>query len=321
MNGILKWVSGFKSKNEGNEEMKITEYIRNPWLLIRFADNHHLLDSMQDEAYLKLVYRQRMGRKLDLDHPNTFNEKLQWLKLYDRKPEYTAMVDKYEAKKYVAGIIGVEHIIPTFGVWDDFDSIDFDSLPNQFVLKCTHDSGGLSICRDKKNFDKEKAREKIKKSLNTNYYLCGREWPYKDVKRRVIAEAYVEDGKNTSMTDYKFYCFHGEPKFLYISEGMENHHTAMVDFLDLDWNRMPFGRPDYRSYDCIPMPPEHLEEMLEIAKKLSKDIPFLRVDLYEINGCVFFSELTFFPCGGYMRFVPEVYDEVVGRMLKLPGEK
>lgn len=276
-------------------------------------------NNMPDEKYLCKRYKIRMKKDLDLENPKTFNEKLQWLKLYDRKPIYTTMVDKYEVKKYVADIIGEEHIIPTIGVWDKFEDIDFDSLPNQFVLKCTHDSGGLAICRDKSKFDIKKARNKINKSLKRNYYWANREWPYKDVKPRIIAEKYMEDqNAKVGLTDYKFYCFNGEPKFLYISSGLEDHSTAHISFVTLDWNFAPFRRNDYAPFDELPPKPQKFDEMLEYCKKLSIGHPFLRVDLYQINNTVYFSELTFSPCSGMMPFEPAEWDLEVGELIKLP---
>ncbi len=422
--------------------------------------------SMSDERYLKKLYKASMGKPLNLDNPITFNEKLQWLKLYDRKPIYTTMVDKYEAKKYVADIIGEEHIIPTLGVWDRFEDIDFDSLPNQFVLKCTHDSGGLVICRDKNRLDRKAARKKINAALKRNYYYSSREWPYKDVKPRIIAEQYMEDrsgplpdykafsldgftramaiaterfnkGEETKfdfsnmefrhlpftnghpdskkdikrpeafekmvelanefskgnpplgvdfyeidgqvyfgeltfshwsgmmpfepekwdtkfgewiklpehmggggylitsnngyilwvhqqaslpskgLTDYKFYCFDGKPLFLYISAGLENHATASISFLTMDWTRAPFARTDFKPFEQLPPRPECFDEMVAIASRLSQGHEFLRVDLYQINKTVYFSELTFSPCGGMMPFDPPEWDAILGEKIRI----
>mgnify|MGYP000927822232 CR=1 FL=1 len=184
-------------------------------------------DKMDDESFLKMAYKRKFGKELDLKNPVTFNEKLQWLKLHDRKPEYTTMVDKYEAKAYIAQKIGEEYVVPTLGVWEKFDDIDFTKLPNAFVLKCTHDSGGLVICKDKSKLDREKARKKINKSLHSNYFGGGREWPYKNVKPRIIAEPLLKDdatkvGEQECLTDYKFFCFGGIPKIVYISKDKES---------------------------------------------------------------------------------------------------
>lgn len=274
---------------------------------------------LSDKSYIKLIWFRKFHKIPNLKNPQTFNEKLQWLKLYDRKPIYTTMVDKYEAKKYVADIIGEEHIIPTLGVWDRFDDINFDELPNEFVLKCTHDSGGLVICRDKSKLDINAAKKKIERSLKTNYYWSGREWPYKNVKPRIIAEKFMTDENNAaSIMDYKFYCFDGEPRFLYISTGLEDHSTAHISFVTLDWNFAPYQRSDYPPFEVLPPKPTKFDEMLEYCRKLSCGQSFLRVDLYQINNVVYFSELTFSPCGGMMPFKDFTHDKIIGDMIKLP---
>lgn len=277
------------------------------------------LDHLSDSLYLSLLYWARMGKKLNVKNPVTFNEKLQWMKLNDRKDIYSTLVDKQLAKEYVSSIIGHEHIIPTLGIWNHFEDIDFGELPNQFVLKCTHDSGGLVICKDKSQLDLELARKKINKSLSINYYLKGREWPYKNVKPKIIAEEYMEDHNGRGgLRDYKFYCFNGEPKYLYVSEGLDNHSTARISFLTLDWQFAPFGRSDYQPFDKLPDQPPKYGEMLEYAKILSEGFIFLRVDLYEINNQVYFSELTLHPCSGMMPFEPEEWDKKLGDLITIP---
>ena len=415
-----------------------------------------LLNWMPDKLYIQILFRLRMGSRLDLKHPRTFNQKLQWLKLYDRKPIYATMVDKYEVKKFVAERIGEEYIIPTLGVWDKFEDIDFAMLPRQFVLKCTHDSGGLVICRDKSQLDMMMAKEKIEHSLKANYYFGGREWPYKNVKPRIIAEQYMQDGvppdlpvyrffcfngepkiiqviqnesidyfdiqwnlrslkggnlnskiplkkpenfdrmlelvrrlyrdkksflcadlydeindkiyfteytffsdvemenfdpqkwdeiletrkdlaerskkgylilsedrivfekeKVKSLTDYKFYCFNGKPEYLYVSTGLENHATASISFLTLDWEFAPFGRSDYKPFTELPEKPSLFEKMKVLATKLAEGHKFLRVDLYQINGRIYFSELTFSPCCGMMMFDPVEWDQKLGDLIQL----
>ncbi|MDK4377291.1 ATP-grasp fold amidoligase family protein [Enterococcus faecium] len=286
--------------------------------IIRKLNYYHMLDALPDKMYLQLIYWERLGRRLHLNPPVTFNEKLQWLKLNDRKDIFTVMVDKKDAKAFVAERIGDEYIVKTLGVWDHYDDIDFSELPGRFVLKCSHDSGGLIICRDKSTLDHTKAKTKIEKSLSNNYYISGREWPYKNVKPCIIAEEYLEDSKgSTCLTDYKFYCFHGTPHYLYVSTGMEDHSTARISFLTLDWKFAPFGRADYKEFETLPEKPERLEDMIEIAKKLSAGTKFLRVDLYEINGKIYFSELTFFPCSGMMPFTNDKYDKLLGDMINL----
>lgn len=268
-----------------------------------------------DKFFLKVWYYNRMGYWMDFKHPKTFNEKLQWLKLYNRKPKYTTMVDKYAVKRYVANIVGEEYIIPTLGVWNSFDEIDFDKLPNQFVLKCTHDSGGLIICKDKKTLDIAKAKSKIEKSLQRDFYKCGREWPYKDVPRRIIAEKYMEEPSG-QLQDYKFFCFGGVVKFFKIDFNRSTNHQA--NYFTPDGNLMPFGEkvcpPDFGRILGIP---SSLSEMIGLAEKLSQGIPFVRVDFYNITGQIYFGEITFYPASGTGPFIPSQWDEKIGQLLTL----
>lgn len=278
---------------------------------------------VSDEHFIKWKYYLNFRKKLNLDNPQTYNEKLQWLKLFDRREEYTQMVDKYEAKKYVANLIGEEYIIPTLGVYHSFDEIDFDKLPNQFVLKCTHNSGGIIICRDKSVLDINKAKREMTKWLKKNPFWANREWPYKNVKPRLIAETFMSDGRTeeTGLTDFKFFCFNGDVKFLYVSQGLEDHETAGISFFDLDGKRLPFKRTDFRGIDSF-TPPENFEKMKDVAAELAKSVnnPFIRVDLYEISGKIYFSELTFFPCSGYLPFDPPEWDEKLGQLINISAK-
>lgn len=284
------------------------------WLYLASLGRYNHWD---DKKYLEKAFECIMGKGLDLDNPRTFNEKLQWLKLYDRKPEYTIMVDKYAVKKYVADIIGEEYIIPTLGVWNNFEEIDFNKLPNQFVLKCTHDSGGLVICKDKNVLDLIKAKKKITKSLHNNFFFYGREWPYKNVKPRIIAEPYMEDNKVHELIDYKLMCFDGEVKCSFTCSERFSQEGLKVTFFDNDWKVMPFER-HYPSSKNPPKKPLNFNKMLDFAKKLSIGIPFVRVDFYEINGLLYFGELTFFPGNGFEEFTPLEWDYKMGSWLKLP---
>lgn len=275
---------------------------------------------MDDELYLKLFYLIVMGKKLNLDNPQTFNEKLQWLKLHDRKDIYTTMVDKYEAKKYVAEHIGEEYIIPTLGVWDSFEDINFDSLPNQFVLKCTHDSGGLVICRDKSTFDKNTARKKINRSLKSNFFWFGREWPYKNVKPRIIAEKYMEDTRSSDLKDYKFFCFNGNPRMTLVCSERFSSVGLKEDFFSETWEHLDIRRPGHRCSDQTIPRPKQYNLMKKIASELSKDIPFVRIDFYTINGHVYFGEITFYPTSGFVGFIPETADVQLGKKIMLLPE-
>ncbi len=279
-------------------------------------------DKLSDEKFIRKKWKSVYGTEIDLDNPKTFNEKLQWLKLHDRKPEYTTMVDKYLVKEYVANLIGNEHIIPTLGVWDSYDEIDFDSLPDKFVLKCTHDSGSVKIVKDKSKIDHTQLKKYFKRKLRCNYYLVAREWPYKNVKPRIIAEEYLADLATQQIIDYKFFCMNGKPAFLYVSVGLDDHSTAKISFYSLDGRELPFKRSDYAPFHNAKMPANY-ELMKEIAGKLAADIsaPFVRVDLYEINNKILFSEFTFFPCEGFIPFEPKEWDMRIGEMLKLPNKK
>ena len=288
----------------------------------RFS-RRNMLNVLPDKLYLKTIFRLKLNEKLDLKNPKTFNEKLQWLKLYDRKPLYTTMVDKYEVKEYVKELIGNEYIVPTLGIWERFEDINFDALPDQFVLKCTHDSGGLAICQDKANFDIEKAKEKINKCLKVNYYWKGREWPYKDVKPRIIAEKYMKDSKENNeegLTDYKFFCFDGEPKAMFIATDRANKdEETKFDFYDMNFNHLPFVNGHPNANKTI-MKPKQFEMMKELCMKLSKNIPQVRVDFYECEGNIYFGELTFFHWGGMVPFKPEEWDYTFGSWIRLPEQ-
>lgn len=300
---------------------KAIKLIGNPAKMVVRLNSHGFARLFSDKFFLKCEYKHTFGKKLNLKDPQTYNEKLQWLKLYDHRPEYTAMVDKYEAKKYVADIIGEEYIIPTLGVWDRFEDIDFKTLPDQFVLKCTHDSGGLVICKDKATLDLEKARKKIEWSLKRNFFYAHREWPYKNVKPRIIAEQYMEDNSGSSgLTDYKFFCFNNEAKMLYVSQGLEDHSTARISFYDLNGNEMPFRRSDYRPIGDNMTLPSDFEDMLKTANRLARSInsAFVRVDLYSTNNGIKFSEITFSPCAGMIPFDPPEWNETLGSWIKLP---
>ena len=271
-----------------------------------------------DEKYIKKIFKLRVGMELNLDNPRTFNEKIQWLKLYDRKPEYTQMVDKYAVKEYVANIIGEEYIIPTLGVWDNVEDIDFDKLPNQFVLKCTHDSGGIVICSDKTKLNLKAAKAKLIRGLKKNFYVQSREWPYKNVKPRIIAEKFVEAVGHSDLPDYKFYCFNGEPIYCQVIRDRNTKET--IDFYDMEWNHMPFvGLNPIAENGATPVVrPLKLDDMITVCQKLSKGIPFSRIDLYVVNEKVYFGEITFFPASGMGEFRPKEWNYTFGSWIKLP---
>lgn len=276
----------------------------------------HCAPLLSDELYLKIYYWLCMRRKLNLKHPCSYNEKLQWLKLYDKHSEYTSMVDKIDAKDYVASILGEKYIIPTLGKWDGVDEIDWDELPSQFVIKSTNDSGGVVVCKDKSKLDIEKAKAKLKGLGNRDYSITSKEYPYKNVRHRFIAEEYIEDESGFELKDYKIFCFDGDAKFLFVATGRRQNDTRF-DFYDTEFNHLPVlnGHPNA---DVWPVKPQNFEEMLEVAGKLSRGIPHVRVDLYNVNGKIYFGELTFFHWSGIVPFEPEEWDYKFGEYLKLP---
>lgn len=282
--------------------------------------SYKLFDLLPDKLFIQLKFFKNFHRFPNLKNPQTFSEKIQWLKLYDRNPRYTNLVDKYEVKKIVADLIGEQYIIPTLGVWNNADEIDFDTLPNQFVLKATHDSGRIIICKDKSKLDKEWARKEMAKSLERDFYALTREWPYKDVPRRIIAEEYMEDFDTNELRDYKFFCMDGDAKLLFIATGRQTKSEPDFDFFDMEFNHLPF-RHGHPNAPILPNKPKNFELMKDLSNKLSKGFPQVRVDLYEINGKVYFGELTFFHHSGMVPFDPEEWDYKLGKMVRLPIEK
>lgn len=304
--------------------MKIKRYLNALYKVITSKDYRFLIlsgqgfyDNMDDEKYLKRKYKACMGKELHLDSPQTFNEKLQWLKLHDRKPEYTMMVDKYAVRKYIADTIGEEYLIPLLGVWDNPDDIDFDALPNQFVLKCNHNSGlGMCICKDKSQLDIEKVKAGLRKGLGQDYYLTCREWPYKDVPRKIVCEKYMTDSRTNDLYDYKFFCFGGEVKCFKVDYDRFIEHHA--NYFDKNGNILPFGEADLPPiYDKNIKMTKSLEKMCELAEKLTAGKPFLRADFYDVEGKIYFGELTFYPASGMGKFTDDSWNECLGKWLKL----
>ena len=275
-----------------------------------------------DKLYLTILYYRYFHRLINWRNPKTFNEKLQWLKLYDRRPEYTTYVDKYKVRDYIAKTIGEIYLIPLLGVWNSPDEIDFENLPNQFVLKCNHNSGlGMCICKDKSKLDIEKVKRELRKGLEEDYYLAWREWSYKNVPRKIIAETYMVDNTElSSLRDYKFMCFDGKVKCSFVCSDRNTKEGLHVTFFDLDWNVLPFERHFPARKEGLPKP-KCYEEMIMLAEKLSIGIPFVRVDFYEINEKVYFGELTFYPGSGFEEFTPRSADEWLGNFIKLPRKR
>lgn len=274
-------------------------------------------NNMPDETFLKRMFEAKLGYQLNLDNPKTYNEKLQWLKLFDRNPNYTTMVDKYEVKKYVADKLDEAYIIPTIGVWEDVDEISWDSLPNQFVIKCTHDSGGSIVCKDKEKLNFDSAKKILKKCMETDYYIRSREWPYKNVKHRIIAEKYMEDELTHELRDYKVMCFNGEPKLIELHKGrFTGSHTQ--DFYNTSWERQSISQSGEPLSDKLEPKPEQLDEILDLSRVLASGIPHIRVDWYIVNNQVYFGELTFFDASGFEPFDNIEDDIMLGSWIALP---
>ena len=294
---------------------KIITYIYKPYKILLYLVSRNMI-YMEDTAFLKLKYKNIIGEKLNLNNPQTFNEKLQWLKLNDRKDIYTTMVDKYEVKKYVSDVIGEKYIIPTLGIYNSFDEIDFEKLPNKFVVKCTHDSGSTIICKDKKKFDIKKAKKKINKALKYNYYYAGREWPYKNVKPRIIIEEYIEDEELKDLRDYKFFCFNGKVNLFKVDFNRFLEHRA--NYYDKNLKLLEFGEevcpPDFEKKIEIP---KDIMKMILLAEKLANGTKFVRIDFYYTNKKIYFGEMTFYPASGFGKFIPDSWDERLGVMINL----
>lgn len=268
-----------------------------------------------DELYLRMAYRAVTGKRLHLNPPVTFDEKLQWLKLHDRKPEYTSMVDKYEVRKFVAERVGSKYLVDALGVWNRAEDIDFTALPDQFVLKCTHDCGGLVICRDKGALNLDATRTKLNECLKTNFYWQGREWPYKNVKPRIYAEAYLSDLGDTQLSDYKVFCFDGKPELIQVDYDRYSGHKRQ--FFDCSWNRLDISFHFPSDSTKVIQKPDVLDEMLELAAKLSAGFPHLRTDFYIVGNRLYVGEMTFFHGTGFGQWWPEETDAWLGQFLKI----
>lgn len=280
-----------------------------------------LFSILPDKVYIQLKYFYHFRKFANLKNPKTFNEKIQWLKLHDRKDVYSTMVDKYDAKKYVTDRIGSEYVIPAYGVWERFEDIDFNCLPNQFVLKTTHDCGGIVICRDKTSFDKKNAKVFLEKHLNFNYFKEGREWPYKNVRPRILAEQFMHDDETGELRDYKFFAFDGDVKMLFVATDRQSKmKETKFDFYDSDFKHLNV-KNGHQNNSLNIEKPYNFELMKSLASKLSKGIPHIRVDFYEANGKVYFGELTFSHWSGMVPFDPPQWDEIMGDWINLPVDK
>ena len=295
----------------------IKKILKNPKLYFIFAFGRICKGSDKaDERYLKMLFQYRLKRKLDFSKPVTFNEKLQWMKIYDKNDLYTKLVDKYEVRKFVEEKIGKDYLVPLLGVWDSFHEIDFNELPQSFVLKCTHDSGGLVVCKNKDELDLLKTEKKITRCLKRNYYFNSREWPYKNVPRRIIAEEFI--GKIDELpVDYKFFCFNGKIDSVMLCMGRELGRPDFV-FFDTEWNRLWYQGYEPELKEPI-VKPENFEVMIEVVEKLAQGLREVRVDLYNIDGKIYFGEMTFFNQSGFDLDITYDTDKKWGQKLILPS--
>ncbi len=281
-------------------------------LLLRYGKR------MPDDKYLKKLYKIKTGRTLDLVNPQTYTEKLQWLKIYDRNPLYTKMQDKYAVREYISNVIGDEYLIPLLGTWNNANDIEFDLLPDQFVLKCNHDCASVVICRDKKKLDFEYTRTKLNTCLKKNYYEPAREWAYKDIKPIIMAEKYMSDSSEKTLTDYKFFCFSGEAKMVLIASGEAHTSSRRLDYYDMQFNHLPIKRGTIKGTEDYHTKPNGFELLVTLAEKVAGNIPFIRVDFYLIDGHPYFGEVAFYPSAGLAEFYPYEWEKRVGEWIHLP---
>lgn len=298
---------------------KLLNYITKPKNIVLYLFNKAHFKFIPDKLYLKIKFRLEMGYKLDLDNPKTFSEKMQWLKLYDRKEIYIKMVDKYESKKIVEKKLGAKYVVPTYGIFNSFEEIDFDKLPTSFVIKCTHDSGGLVIVNDKEQLNYGLTKKKINKSLKRKYFYSHREWAYKNVKPRILIEKLLVNDNKEEVIEYNFFCFNGEPKFVMTCHG-DKRIKRYNDFYDINFNKLKL-KCIYDNSNIIDTKPNNFQEMIEVSRKLSKNIPHLRVDLYVCNGNIYVGELTFCHWAGFAKFEPEEWNYIIGDYVDLTGIK
>lgn len=297
--------------------MRGKKILKNPKRIVRYLGARGLLNWLPDDVYLKIFYYSETNQKLNLDEPKTFNEKLQWLKLYDRNPNYSRYVDKYAVRSYISEVIGEEYLMPLIAVYDSVDEIDWNSLPNRFVLKCTHGSGGNIICTNKEKLNISDAKKKLKKWMKRNWYWLGREWPYKQVKPRIICEEFIDQDDGDELRDYRFFCFNGEPKFITVDFSITNKKKTRRNLYDLDWNLMDAEISYPKELDFKVKKPEKLDEMINLSKKISANIPHVRVDFYYIKNKIIFGEMTFYHQNGLGQIRPPEFNYKVGSWLKL----
>ena len=273
-----------------------------------------------DKAFQKWDYKIHSGKKLSFRNPQTYNEKLQWLKYYYHNPLQTQLVDKYEVREYIKERFGEENLTKCYGVFDKWEDIDFSKLPNQFVVKCTHDSGSVYVCKNKNDFEYDKCKKIITSGLNRNQFYLSREWPYKNVKPRIMIEEFLHDDKTDDLIDYKLMCFSGKVRRLYTVSRRETESGPYEDYYDISWNHLPI-KHHYNYSDNPPTKPSNFDKMVFCAEVLSKDFPYVRVDFFDVNNKMYFGEMTFYPSGGRIPFSPEEVDKEMGEWIILPPKR
>lgn len=288
-------------------------------ILFKLISNRVVNKMIPSKLWLKLEYYISINKELNLKNPRTFNEKLQWLKLYDRNPEYVNLVDKYKVRNYIEKAIGREYLIPLIGVYDRYEDINFDELPDQFVLKPNHTSGDVFICKDKNKIDYNSLEEEVNSWLKREYYWYHREWCYKNIEPKILCEKFMVDESGVELKDYKFLCFNGEPKIIQVMSGRANGNYYLNHF-DLDWNNVNIKRKTHKESFNLIKKPDNLNEMIQISEILSREIPFSRIDLYKTSNQILFGEITLFPVSGYMDFANEELDELLGSWIELPSK-
>lgn len=288
-----------------------------PHIILRYLAANQHLNWMSDELYLKLMYRGYFGKKLDLNNPKTFNEKLQWLKINDRNERYTRLVDKIAVREYIAKNFGSDLLIPVIGVWNSIEEIDFSKLPNSFVLKTSHDSGGVVVCKNKENMDIDILKKKLSRSLNLNYFYGTKEWPYKNILPKIYGEHLLVDNSNEDLIDYKMMVFNGKLYCTLVVSNRFSKNGPFMDFYDINWNKLPFKRKNKPNSQTIIKKPYNYDKMKQISEEIGEKLDFVRVDFYEVNKKLYFGEITFYPASGFEQFEPEEYDLLLGDLLKL----
>ncbi len=292
---------------------------KKPRKLVRVLGDKKLFNWIPDPLYLKLVYWTETGQKLNLENPKSYNEKIQWIKLYDRRPEYSTYADKYAVRNYIASTIGEEYLIPLLGVYESVEEIPWDEFPEQFVLKCTHGSGSNILCMDKSKLDINSAKKKLEKWMKKNWYWFGREWAYKNIKPRIICEKFMVDESGIELKDYKIFCFNGKAKIIQVDYGRFTNHKR--NLYDTEWQYIPASIKLPTDPNVVIKKPSKLETMLKLAEILAKDYPHVRVDFYSINDKIYFGELTFYHGSGFEKFEPEEFGLTMGNLIELPVKK